>query len=125
MLNRESICLQIQQSEFEYGQNFFCGGNLRSTLIFQTTDSITKNWINTNGEFQLSHRVKGTYLQIGPMTSLRVWDDVISTLLRNSSNLLQYQLTDLTYGGVRALIGNRPRRKEGPSGDRYEDNRTG
>ena len=28
------------------------------------------------------------------------------------------------YGGVQALIGNRPRRKEGPAGDRYEDNRT-
>ena len=33
----------------------------------------------------------------------------------------------LTYGGVRALIGNRPRRQGGSSQreDRYEDNRTG
>ena len=40
-------------------------------------------------------------------------------------NLQQYQLTSLTYGGAQALIGNRPRRQEGPSGDRKEDNRTG
>ena len=58
------------------------------------------------------------------------WAHNHMNLLPNSTttqhcNLLQYQLTDLTYGGVRALIGNRPRRMEGPSGDRYEDNRTG
>ena len=30
-------------------------------------------------------------------------------LYKPHCNLLQYQLTSLTYGGVRALIGNRPR----------------
>ena len=49
-------------------------------------------------------------LKIGSMTR----DDVIyptTQLYNQHCNLLQYQLTDLIYDGVRALIGNRPRIK--------------
>ena len=68
------------------------------------------------------------------MTShLREWNDVVYSLLRNStkndtSNLRQYQLTDLTNGGVRALIGLGQDDARSPHitpvGDRKEDHRT-
>jgi len=61
------------------------------------------------------------HLECGMMSYLLYY----AILLLRYCNLLQYQFTSSTYGGVRTLIGNRPRRQEGPPGDRKEDNRRG
>ena len=69
-----------------------------------------------------------------PYDGVVLWSMTSYTLLRNSSNLLQYQFTYLIYDGVRTLIGNRPRLdrrflscqydEARLEGNRKEDNRT-
>ena len=142
LAQRESVRLVIQRSEFDsrrrIGEYFFLAVAekfagprfIRKILLFS---GIIRSTPSTGQKvvFNSTSVWKGTHPKIGPMTSnLRGWMTsyifyCTIQIIRRHCNLLQYQLTDLTYGGVRALIGNRPRRQEGPPGDRYEDNRTG
>ena len=115
LLHWETVHLSIHRSGFASRQKHDTSFAVQKmwTLNFRITPSKSKRAIYWNAKRSsiLSLYGKGTYLQIGLMTShLRELNDIIFTLLSYSkkiysSNLSPVPAYRLSYSGSQALIG--------------------